>query len=355
MDDGCSNVAPFLRPQIQSPIDFARTGDHLPEFPMKSRLSLIIGAFVLLFVTICVVCDRNRAPAIATAAALPATPIRPIANPIPPLAALPMPSPIPKSDDLQTPPTQLVKVAKDGSLNYTARYGDTVSQLAAALLGSDSKSNRQVVIAANPSLTKNPDRVLNGQDYTVPATTDQPAEAPSATDGVGRSIPPVSQADATNPPSTDAPHELKYTAQHGDSVSALAANLLGGDTVDNRKTIIGSNASLQGDSNRLVAGKTYTIVTTGGLAAAPPAANSASPTSPEDDDDAATNQVGRELRYTAQPGDTLSKLATVLLGADTKANRALITDSNPSLKQNPDRLVAGQTYWIAAPATGLAP
>ena len=59
--------------------------------------------------------------------------------------------------------------------------------------------------------------------------------------------------------------------------------------------------------------------------------------------------VGRVLRYTAQAGDTVSKLATVLLGSDTKANRQAIIDNNRSLKQDPDHLVAGQTYWISAP------
>ena len=49
------------------------------------------------------------------------------------------------------------------------------------------------------------------------------------------------------------------------------------------------------------------------------------------------------------PNDTVSKLAVVLLGSDTPENRDLIIKSNPSLRQNPDHLVAGQTYWIDAP------
>lgn len=55
------------------------------------------------------------------------------------------------------------------------------------------------------------------------------------------------------------------------------------------------------------------------------------------------------LRYTAKPGDTVSKLAVALLGSDTPANLELILRSNFNLKQDPDHLVAGQTYWINAP------
>jgi len=43
------------------------------------------------------------------------------------------------------------------------------------------------------------------------------------------------------------------------------------------------------------------------------------------------------------------RLATVLLGTDSPANRELIIKNNPVLKKDPDHLVAGQTYWIAAP------
>lgn len=317
---------------------------------MKSRLSIIVGALLVMFATFWAMRHHGSAPAPEMAAVIAATPIPAVGIQAPALAAPVPPLSAANSDDSKTPSAMLVKVGTDGALNYTAHAGDTVSQLATALMGSDSKSNRDAVIAANPSLAVNPDRVLAGQTYCISATPHRPAEAPQAADDERPSIPPVAKTDATNSPVAGAQRELKYTAQHGDTVSSLAANLLGGDTKDNRKTITDSNASLQDDPNRLVAGTTYTIVTTGGLTAAPTAAL---PTTRADDDDAAgKNRVGRELRYTAQPGDTLSKLATVLLGADTKANRDLIEETNPSLKQDPDRLVAGQTYWIAAPTAG---
>ena len=65
--------------------------------------------------------------------------------------------------------------------------------------------------------------------------------------------------------------------------------------------------------------------------------------------------VPRTLRYVAQPGDTVTKLTTTLLGSDTAGNRKLILDANPSLKHDPDHIVAGKTYWIAAPTADSIP
>jgi nucleoid-associated protein YgaU len=57
--------------------------------------------------------------------------------------------------------------------------------------------------------------------------------------------------------------------------------------------------------------------------------------------------------YKAQPGDSLSKLASKYLGSASKANRDAIIRANPSLQQNPDKIVAGRTYFLPAPATAI--
>ena len=49
-----------------------------------------------------------------------------------------------------------VRVTPDGTLQYVARTGDTLSQLAVAFLGADSKINRDAVVAANESLQADP-------------------------------------------------------------------------------------------------------------------------------------------------------------------------------------------------------
>jgi hypothetical protein len=333
---------------------------------MKSRLTLIFAALVILLGAMAFLVQER--PAVVPAAAMAtrsvvaaptvAIPVSPAFSETP--AAAPAPAVIPPgaapSPEKQTAP--LVSVDAAGDLNYVARDGDTVSQLAIALLGGDSKENRDAVISANSSLQSNPDRVLMGETYSIAASSVQATDESSDRPLVA--VTPVPPALATHPASEKATPEatgpkLKYTAQPGDSVAVLAGNLLGGDTKANRDSIIAGNASLKQDPDHLVAGKSYTITAPNGLAADPSAPQPKAPTSQPDADELARLSVGRTLRYTALPGDTVSKLAIALLGSDTPANRDLIVRSNPSLKQDPDHLVAGQTYWIGAPTPGPLP
>jgi len=53
--------------------------------------------------------------------------------------------------------------------------------------------------------------------------------------------------------------------------------------------------------------------------------------------------------YEAVVGDTVSKMATRFLGANTKPNRDAIINANPSLKDAPDKIIVGQTYKIPLP------
>lgn len=54
--------------------------------------------------------------------------------------------------------------------------------------------------------------------------------------------------------------------------------------------------------------------------------------------------------YVAEPGDSVSRMANRLLGANTKANRDAIIRANPSLQQDPNKVIVGRTYVI--PGTG---
>jgi len=332
---------------------------------MKSRLTLIFAALVILLgAMVFVVQERPAVAPVAAMAAVPVVAAPTVAIPVlPAVSETPVPAPAPAvippavpSSEKQTAP--MVSVDASGNLNYVARDGDTVSQLAIALLGTDSKEHRDAIISANPSLQSNPDRVLMGETYSISASSVQTADGP--TDRPAVAAPAVAVVTTGHPANEKAPPEptgpkLKYTAQPGDSVSALAGNLLGGDTKANRDSIIAGNASLKQDPDHLVAGKSYTITAPNGLAADPAAPQPKAPTSQPDADELARLSVGRTLRYTALPGDTVSKLAVALLGSDTPANRDLIVGSNPSLKQDPDHLVAGQTYWIGAPTPGPLP
>lgn len=57
-----------------------------------------------------------------------------------------------------------------------------------------------------------------------------------------------------------------------------------------------------------------------------------------------TNATG--TTHIAQTGDSVSKLATKYFGANTRANREAIINANPSLKQDPNKIILGKTYVI---------
>jgi len=254
---------------------------------------------------------------------------------------------------LSAPPAEATKPAKSsgaGKAEYTAADGDTLSDVAAGLLGSDSKKNRDTVLAGNPALAADPDRVLAGKKYFMEEPiTHSPAAAGSE---VQTASIPATQPAVSEAARSDSDRVLNYTARSGDNVSILAAGLLGADSKTNRDAIIGENESLQRDPDRVIAGKTYKIPTSTGLSAAPVTASAreAAATTQPEADEIVRNGAGRALRYTARAGDNVSKLAAVLLGSDTQANRDAIISNNASLKTNPDHVVAGQTYWIPAPA-----
>ncbi len=374
----------------------------LTQGSMKTRMSLIFSALVMILVSmVWVIRDRAAgadtvaasgsdapmamataqraveveivAPPSAVPAAVGPAPVAPATvapASVAPAMAVPAVAAVIAALPAQAATTDsrtMVHMEADGTANYTAREGDTLSDLAIALMGSDSKAHRDAIIAANPSLQKNPDRVLSGANYSsaAPVTSDVAAagaasdskETAAVADGgtvsaaqdngasAGQPAADESNADKASQPT----RTLTYRAQRGDNVAVLAASLLGADSKTNRDSLINGNASLARDPDRLVAGKSYNIVTTSGLSAAPGAAPAATPTTQPEADDAARMSVGRVLQYTAQPGDTVSKLAKVLLGEDTPANEAAIVASNWSLKQNPNHLEAGKTYWLQAP------
>ena len=336
---------------------------------MKSRLSLIFAALVVLLGSmVWIIQDRRSAVTPPAMAAAPSDAIRVTAAPEPiiapvistaPVAPIPVATAVPQT---QSPP--IVHVGTSGDVQYTARDGDTVSQLAIALLGTDSKEHRDAIVEANRTLQSNPDRVLAGQTYSVapsstvaavPAEEKTNASSVSRREAASASDQPVAGNSTTDAArAIDNAPKMRYVAQTGDTVAGLASNLLGADTTVNRTSIIAGNASLEQDPNHLVAGKSYTIAAPNGLAANPAASQARAATTQPDADDVLV-AAGRHLRYTAKPGDTVSKMAMALLGSDTAANRDVIVNSNPSLKQDPDHLVAGQAYWVAAPTGDATP
>ena len=59
--------------------------------------------------------------------------------------------------------------------------------------------------------------------------------------------------------------------------------------------------------------------------------------------------MGQLREYKAQSGDSLSKLAARFMGSASKANREAIIRVNPTLQQNPDKIIEGRTYVLPPP------
>jgi phage tail protein X len=257
----------------------------------------------------------------------------------PALSAAPAPLPIAEIPVL--PPAPIV-IPPDGSTEHTAQPGETVGSLAGDLLGKNNRTNRDAIVNANASLKADPDKLLAGKSYTIPAKSDVPAAAT-----------PVAPPAAATPATPEAPKTvLKYTAKAGDTVTQMAGAFLGSDDQSNQDAIIKANPSLKADPDHVVTGKSYKIPAPDGLSAQADssAGSKPRPSTQPDADQIISASAPRTLRYTAKAGDTLSTMAIALLGSDTPQTRDAIITNNPSLKENPDRVIAGQMYWIPAPA-----
>lgn len=102
------------------------------------------------------------------------------------------------------------------SKQVTAEEGDTVCKLAAKYLGGNTKSNREAIIRANPSMTPDGHLVIAGRTYVIPASVAHDVEA-TAPEG------PAKTSRFT--PARSAP--TFYTVKDNDSLWKIAAAQLG--------------------------------------------------------------------------------------------------------------------------------
>jgi LysM repeat protein len=72
---------------------------------------------------------------------------------------------------------------------YKAKAGDTLSRIASQLPGGNTKTNRDAVVAMNPTLQKDPNHVVSGRTYLLPADVSAAPIAPK----------PLAVAEATAP------------------------------------------------------------------------------------------------------------------------------------------------------------
>ena len=62
------------------------------------------------------------------------------------------------------------KSAPAGTKAYVAVEGDSLSKMAGRFLGSNTKANRDAIIAANPTLKQNPNIIVSGRTYNIPTS-----------------------------------------------------------------------------------------------------------------------------------------------------------------------------------------
>lgn len=125
------------------------------------------------------------------------------------------------------------------SRQVTAEKDDTVCKLAAKYLGGNTKSNREAIIRANPSMTPDGHLVIAGRTYVIPAmaTQDSPA-APQALAKTSRSSAPAQST------------PVYYTVKENDSLWKIAVAQLGSgnrwtEIRDLNQDLLKGNAQLQ--------------------------------------------------------------------------------------------------------------
>ncbi len=105
---------------------------------------------------------------------------------------------------------------------YKVVEGDSVSRLAAKFLGASTKTTRQAIIDANPSLKADPNRIIVGRTYIIPATASTVARPAETT--VILPTPATVQKPRQTPSSSP---EYWYTVKDNDNLWRIAYEQLG--------------------------------------------------------------------------------------------------------------------------------
>ncbi|HEY7117721.1 MAG TPA: LysM peptidoglycan-binding domain-containing protein [Tepidisphaeraceae bacterium] len=168
---------------------------------------------------------------------------------------------------------------------------------------------------------------------------------------------PISQQPQTPGTSTARPRQAaagsarQYVAEPGDSLSRIAARLMGANTKANRDAIVRANPQLEADPNKIIVGQTYNIPAPGGQGAqaqTPPAAQrGAAPTAERTErTPAPVKAAGAEFWYEVRPGDSLWKIAKQQLG--DAGTVPAIKELNKDIVKNWDVLPAGTRLRMPA-------
>jgi nucleoid-associated protein YgaU len=131
--------------------------------------------------------------------------------------------------------------ALTGMTEYKAEPGDSVSKMAMKFLGGNTKTNRDLIVKANPSLQKDPNKVIVGQTYLIPSATERTAAISTIVEAPAAPAMSPTVASAT---------EYWYTVKENDSLWKIATEQLGNP---NAVAAIKELNQIQ-DENRIAAG-----------------------------------------------------------------------------------------------------
>ncbi len=112
-----------------------------------------------------------------------------------------------------------------GARQYKAEAGDSVSRIASRMMGGNTSANRDALINANPSLKADPNKIIAGRTYVIPAAGSSAPAAPAPAPTVAAAPAPAPVASPTQ--TVAASPEYFYTVKEGDNLSKIALMQLG--------------------------------------------------------------------------------------------------------------------------------
>ncbi|BAM04307.1 LysM peptidoglycan-binding domain-containing protein [Phycisphaera mikurensis] len=236
---------------------------------------------------------------------------------------------------------------RGGERVLLVRTGDTLEQIAFELYGATGYA--EALAVANPGAVDINGRLVAGSRLIVPdyagavppgVAAAPPPPAPAAA-AVVLPPPPAPELRAAPTPAETAAAEVRVEVRPGDSLSRLAARHLDDarrfeELYEANRDVLSSPDAVQaGMTLRLPAGETGRGVSASVAAAASPPRVAAPP---------ATASVGGVGLYTVQPGDSLSRIASRVLGDPNRWNE--LYEANRDTLGSPDSVVVGQELRV---------